>query len=461
MTREARETSSPTGTARRFAEDPGRIETLVADIRAGRLSSETLVTRYLDRITEVERHVQAWRVVDSDRALGQARALDEEAAAGQFRGPLHGLPVAVKDVMDVAGLPTRCNSPALQDRAPATADAEVVTALRAAGAVVLGKAHTTEYAFFDPSPARNPHHTDHTPGGSSSGSAAAVASGSIPAATGTQTVASVNRPAAYCGIAAFKPSTGLLSTYGVAPLAPMFDTVGFFGWRVADAAALFEAVCPAHAATPSGRARHGEPVEAGDGAGSERFTVIALDDPFLEQSVPAVRDAMACAADRLRDAGHDVIARESCISFETLSDEQRRCMLYQTGRVHRTLLDLPRDQVGEKLREAIETGTGIGDDEFRTMYGSLVAARRRLIESVADADAVLWPAAPDTAPPGLAWTGDPRYVAPWTAIGGPVVSVNIGADGKGLPIGALLAGAPGTDANFTGVARRLATAVEV
>ena len=445
--------SNLTNTPRRFVEDPGRIESLVAAMRAGQLSSEALVARYLDRIARIDGHLEAWRVVDGERALEDARALDREAAQGQIRGPLHGLPVAVKDVMDVEGLPTRCNNRALQNRAPATADAEVVAALRAAGAVMLGKAHTTEYAFFDPSPARNPHHTDHTPGGSSSGSAAAVASGSAPAATGTQTVASVNRPAAYCGIAAFKPSTGLLSTFGVAPLAPMFDTVGFFGYRVADAAAVFEALCPAHAAHRGAEAR--------TGATDERLRVIALDDPFLAQSAPAVQAAMDAAADRLRGAGHEVLARDACISFETLCGEQQRCMLYQTGRVHRSLLDLPHDHVGEKLREAIETGIGIGDDEYRTMYRSLAAARQRLYASVADADAVLWPAAPDTAPSGLAWTGDPRYIAPWTALGGPVVTVNVGADADGLPIGALLAGAPGTDADFTGIARRLATALEV
>ena len=457
MSHDHRRPPPPADTARRFVEDPGRIETLVEDMRIGRLSSEALVTRCLDRIAQIEDHVQAWRVVDSDRALEDARTLDRETAEGRSRGPLHGLPVAIKDVMDVAGLPTRCNSRALQNRAPATADAEVVTALRAAGAVVLGKAHTTEYAFFDPSPARNPHHTDHTPGGSSSGSAAAVASGAAPAATGTQTVASVNRPAAYCGIAAFKPSTGLLSTCGVTPLAPMFDTVGLFGYRVADAAALFEAVCPAYAASR----RNGAGGTGGEtGAAGEHLTVVALDDPFLAQSATAVREAMESAAGRLRAAGHEVLARDACISFETLCDEQWRCMLYQTGRVHRSLLDLPRDQVGEKLREAVETGVGIGDDEYRTLCKSLAADRRRLFESVADVHAVLWPAAPDTAPPGLAWTGDPRYIAPWTALGGPVVTVNVGVDGAGLPIGALLAGAPGTDADFTGIARRLATALE-
>ena len=444
--------SPPDGAARRFVEDPGRIETLVQEMRAGRQSSEALATACLERIAEVEEDVQAWRVVDSARALEDARALDREAAAGRIRGPLHGLPVAIKDVIDVEGLPTRCNSRALEDRAPATADAEVVATLRAAGALVLGKAHTTEFAFFDPSPARNPHHTGHTPGGSSSGSAAAVASGTVPAALGTQTVASVNRPAAYCGIAAFKPSTGLLSTFGVTPLAPMFDTVGFFGFHVADAAALFEAVCPAHAASRRAGVRIG--------ATDEPLTVVALDDPMLAAAAPAVRDALESAADKLRGAGHTVLARDACVPFETVCHEQRRCMLYQTGRVHRPLLDLPRDRVGGKLREAVEAGARIGDDEYRSLRGSLADARHRLFVSVADAHAVLWPAAPDTAPPGLAWTGDPRYIAPWTAFGGPVVTVNVGADGAGLPIGALVAGAPGTDADFTCVARRLAAALE-
>ena len=448
MSQSVHEPSPPIDAPRRFVKDPGRIESLAEDIRAGGLSSQALVSRYLDRIAEVEEHVQAWRVVDSARALEDARALDREAAAGQWRGPLHGLPVAIKDVIDVEGLPTRCNSRALQKRAPATADAEVVAALRAAGAVVLGKAHTTEYAFFDPSPARNPHHTGHTPGGSSSGSAAAIASGTVPTALGTQTVASVNRPAAYCGIAAFKPSTGLLSTFGVTPLAPMFDTVGFFGYRVADAAALFEAVCPDHA------------VLRQSGAEDRRLTVVALRDPVLERASPAVTDALASAASRLRDAGHEVLARDACVSLDALCDDQRRCMLYQTGRVHRALLDLPRDHVGAKLREAVEEGARIGDDEYRSLRKALAASRHQLLQSVTDAHAVLWPAAPDTAPAGLEWTGDPSYISPWTAIGGPVVTVTVGSDDAGLPIGALLVGAPGTDADFTGIARRIAFALE-
>ena len=446
MSHDEHGSSSPAGAVRHFVADPGRIETLAADMRAGRLSSEALVTRCLDRIANVETHVRAWRVVDSDRALEDARALDEEAAEGRFRGALHGLPVAIKDVMDVEGLPTRCNSPALQDRAPATADAEVVRALRAAGAVVLGKSHTTEYAFFDPSPARNPHHTDHTPGGSSSGSAAAVACGAVPAATGTQTVASVNRPAAYCGVAAFKPSTGLLSTYGVTPLAPMFDTVGFFGRRVADAAVLFEAVCPAHAAPRRG------------GATDDRLTVIALDDPFLAQSV----------------ARGDGLRRGQAARGRPRSDRARRVRLLRGP--FRPAAPLHAVPDGERPPVAAGPARRSGGREDTRSGGDGHGYRRRRVPRHARISDRRPPspvrvgrgrrrgalaAAPDTAPPGLAWTGDPRYIAPWTALGGPVVSVNVGEDGNGLPIGALLVGAPGTDADFTGIARRLATAIEV
>jgi aspartyl-tRNA(Asn)/glutamyl-tRNA(Gln) amidotransferase subunit A len=431
-----------------FVEDPGRIEALAAAIRARSLSAEALLARCIARIGAVEPHVHAWRVVDSARALEEARRLDEEAQAGTLRGPLHGIPLAVKDVIDVAGLPTRCNSRALAERAPASADAEVVSALRAAGAVVLGKVHTTEFAFYDPSPACNPHHTGHTPGGSSSGSAAAVAAGMVPAALGTQTVASVNRPASYCGIAAFKPSTGLLSVYGVTPLAPMFDTVGFYGYRVADAVALFRAACPAHAR------------RSGDAAAQGPLTVVALKDPVLERAAPVVGEAMAAAADALRAAGHVLHERDSEESFERLCDAQMRCARYEMARVHRGLLDLPREQVGEKLRAAIEEGALTDDGTYRALRGALASARRRLFDGLSGAHAVLWPAAPATAPEGLGWTGDPSYISPWTALGGPLVTVRVGADAAGLPVGALLAGAPGSDAGFTHTACRLADALE-
>ena len=194
-----------------FAADPGRLSELADAIVRQQLSPVDLMQACLARIDAVEPHVRAWREVDRERALAAALERAREAQNGLIRGPLHGIPVAIKDIIDVEGLTTKCNSGSRANVAAATADAEIVLALKAQGAIVLGKVHTTEFAFFDPSPARNPHNIGHTPGGSSSGSAAAVAAGMVPLAIGTQTVASVNRPAAYCGVAAFKPSSRSLS----------------------------------------------------------------------------------------------------------------------------------------------------------------------------------------------------------------------------------------------------------
>src|SRR5215470_7374272 len=232
-----------------YAADAGRIAQLQGDIRSGILSASALVERCLARIDTVDSAVHAWRYVARDSARAEADLLDHEAKAGHFRGPLHGIPVGIKDIIDVAGITTLANSRLRADSAPATADADIVAALRLAGAVILGKTHTTEFAYLDPSPARNPHNTAHTPGGSSSGSAAAVGAGAVPLALGTQTIASVNRPAAYCGVAAFKPSTQSTCTNGMTALAPAFDTVGFYGSTVADAVALYEAVAAAFTAS--------------------------------------------------------------------------------------------------------------------------------------------------------------------------------------------------------------------
>src|SRR5215475_8281447 len=231
-----------------YAADAGRIAELQRSIRSGALSSAALVERCLARIDAVDPAVQAWRHIARDSARAEADLLDRDAKSGSFRGPLHGIPVGIKDNIDVAGITTLANSKLRADSPPATADADIVAALRLAGAVILGKTHTTEFAYLDPSPARNPHNIAHTPGGSSSGSAAAVGAGAVPLALGTQTVGSVNRPAAYCGIGAFKPSTQSTCTNGMTALAPAFDTVGFYGTRAADAVALYDAVAPAFTA---------------------------------------------------------------------------------------------------------------------------------------------------------------------------------------------------------------------
>jgi aspartyl-tRNA(Asn)/glutamyl-tRNA(Gln) amidotransferase subunit A len=425
-----------------YAADAGSVADLQSDIRSGALSASALVERCLARIDAVDPMVQAWRYVAHDSARAEADLLDREAKAGRFRGPLHGIPVGIKDIIDVAGMTTLANSKLRTNSAPATADAEIVAALRLAGAVILGKTHTTEFAYFDPSPARNPHNIAHTPGGSSSGSAAAVGAGCVPLAVGTQTVASVNRPAAYCGVAAFKPSAQSTCTHGVTPLAPTFDTVGFFGARVADAVALYEAVASAFTG-------------AFDRPTGPRFDIVRLEDPALETCDAQILKQVDDAATAIADRGHAVRAAASPENLATIFEAQFRVMQYEASRIHQGLLDLPADSVGPKFREMIGVGLTLSEATYRDVRKRLAAARARFWTTFADADAILFPATPETAPAGLTSTGDPRYIAPWTAFGGPIVTQLIGRDASGLPIGMLICARPGADRALARIARAL------
>jgi len=415
-----------------YAADAGRIAELQRDIRSGTLSAAALVERCLARIEAVDPAVQAWRHVARDSARTEAELLDREARAGRFRGPLHGIPVGIKDIIDVAGMTTLANSKTRTGSPPAAADADVVAALRLAGAVILGKTHTTEFAFLDPSPACNPHNIAHTPGGSSSGSAAAVGAGAVPLALGTQTVASVNRPAAYCGIGAFKPSTQSTCTHGITALAPLFDTVGFYGATVADAVALYDAVAPAFMASF-------------DRASGPRYNVVRLEDPTLESCDAEILKRVGDAATSIAGGGHAVRAAASPEDLTMIFETQLRVMHYEASRIYRALLDLPEDRVGPKFREMIGIGLALSETTYRDDRTRLAAARATFWAAFPGADAILFPATPQTAPAGLASTGDPRYIGPWTALGGPIVTQPIGRHANSLPIGMLVCGRPGSD----------------
>ncbi|MET0568737.1 MAG: amidase, partial [Hyphomicrobiaceae bacterium] len=365
-------TSSPA-----YVADPGRVRHLARDIAGKRLSPVALVQRYLDRIAEADPHVQCWRVVDGERALAVAAEREKEAAKGLIRGPLHGIPVAVKDIIDAEGLPTRANSRSRADIRPATADAEVVLALKTQGAIVLGKVHTTEFAFFDPSPARNPHNLAHTPGGSSSGSAASVAAGMAPIAIGTQTVASVNRPAAYCGIAAFKPSSRSLPTFGITPLAPSYDTAGFYGWTVDDATLAFEAAAPI--------SMRGDAVKVDEAP----LRVAIPEDAHLGDAIPDMKAAHLRIADGFAKAGHRVERVASPIPFTKLFELQRSTMLYETGGALKYLLDAPQGSVGEKLLGAIRDGLAIPLSRYLDERAEIDRLRRTFFAETS-AELFLW-----------------------------------------------------------------------
>jgi len=429
--------------------DPGRLRDLAAAISRRELSPVELVSRSLHRIAAVDGAVQCWREVDGARALAVAEERAAEASKGMLRGPLHGIPVAIKDIIDVEGMTTLCNSRSRAGSPPARGDAEIVLALKRQGAIVLGKVHTTEYAFFDPSPARNPWNLEHTPGGSSSGSAAAVAAGMVPLALGTQTVASVNRPAAYCGISAFKPSTRSISMWGIAPLAPSYDTIGFMAQTVDDAVYAYEAAMPPFATlAPADR--------DADKIDTRPLTVLLPEDGHLGDCSGEIATAVTRAADRIAAAGHVVRRVASPIPFERLFRLQRMTSLYDAARALAFLDDKPPETVGAKLREAIAEGRATSEREYLDARAEIDGLRATFWAAASATDLSLWPAAPQTAPKGLAWTGDPKYISPWTALAGPIVSLPLGRASDGLPIGALVSSAPGTDRRMCTMARRIA-----
>lgn len=420
-----------------FAANPGSVRDLAKSLDDGSLSSEALVRRCIERIEAADGAVKAWIHVLADEALAAARALDAERRLSGPRSLLHGIPVAVKDVIDVAGLPTRANSKSRADAPPAALDATVVAHLRAAGAIILGKVHTTEYAYFESvPPTRNPHGLTRTPGGSSAGSSAAVAAGMVPLALGTQTAGSVNRPAAYTGIGAFKPSTRAVSSSGIVPLAPSYDTVGAFGATPQDAVFL-----------AAGYAAEQLRLEEADPLPLQRITV--LEDPLISQKAStAAQQAFDALTDRLRRAGFAIETAPSPVAFEDIIADHRSVLLFEMAHLHG---GVPRHLLAPKLAADIERGLQMGADVYHAALYRLSVARRKFWSRLGRETALLIPAAPDIAPADGS-TGDPAFVIPVTALGGPVASVRAGVDGQtGMPLGAMLFASPGADRSLAGL----------
>jgi Asp-tRNA(Asn)/Glu-tRNA(Gln) amidotransferase A subunit family amidase len=413
--------------------DVAGAEEIRAAIGAGERSVVEVVRTCLERIDEVEDDLQAWAHLDPDLALDRAAELDRLPA--DERGPLHGVPVGVKDLLDTADQPTEYGSP-IHGGARPTRDATAVARLRAAGAVIVGKTVTTEFALFHPGPTRNPHDLTRTPGGSSSGSAAAVAAGCVPVAVGTQTAGSVVRPAAFCGVFGAKPTLGAVPTHGVRPCSQTLDTVGTFGRTVGDAALALG-------------------VMAGD---VDRFRPVPVDDvarlgfvrtPQWELLAPSVRAAIEGGVERLtRDV--EVVERELPASFAGLLDAQLTIMGVEAARL---LADERRehpDQLSDRLRAYLDEGATLapGYDDALTLA---VRCREQLENVFSGLDAAIAPAVLDEAPP-LATTGDPVLCRMWTLLGTPAVAVPGLTGRNGLPLGVQVVAAPGRDAAALGVA---------
>ncbi|MQA04161.1 MAG: amidase [Streptosporangiales bacterium] len=392
-------------------------------IDAGELRPTELLDDCLARIAEREPDVHAWEYLDDGPAKQQAAACDGAPPTG----PLHGVPLAVKDIIDVAGLPTRCGTPVRADRV-ATADAWCVQRLRDAGAVVLGKTVTTEFAYFSPGKTHNPHVHGHTPGGSSSGSAAAVAAGMAPCAFGTQTAGSVIRPASFCGVAGFVPTFGRIPLTGVQHLAPELDRLGFFAPAAADLHLLYRAlvdgVGPLQARPPA--------------------RVLLTDGSALADVHPAMRDALRRVADVLTEQGVPVEPLDEHELERRCVTAQQLVMAYDAAQTLAGEVAEHRAQLSDALLELVERGAAMPEADYRGALEVAAAARDELDGRLVHDTVVLAPAAPGPAPAGLASTGDPIMNRPWHLLGMPEATLPAGTV-DGLPLGVQLVAAHGAD----------------
>jgi Asp-tRNA(Asn)/Glu-tRNA(Gln) amidotransferase A subunit family amidase len=426
-------------------------------IRDGVISSEQLVEACLARIRDIDPQVEAWAFLDSNYALDQARARDQYRLEGKPIGPLHGVPVAIKDIFDTADMPTECGTVLYSGRTPSR-DATAVSLLRAAGAVILGKTVTTEFAYFYPGKTRNPHHPEHTPGGSSSGSAAAVAANMVPLAIGSQTNGSTIRPAAYCGVVGFKPTHGLISRHGALLLSHILDHVGLFARSVEDIALLAEQMVSYDPQDPDTRPRAPMP-----------FIDVASEEPPLAPMFALIKTPMWERADEETQEGFAEIAEHLGAQVEEVElfpSAQEAWQWHQTIMAAEMSVNLERewqkgrDKLSEALRTQIERGREVRAFDYQRALRRITPIHESFVELFEQRyDAILTPAAPSAAPKGLAATGDPAFCTLWTLCGMPCITLPLLQSVSGLPIGVQLVGPRGGDARLLRTARWLAAKI--
>jgi Asp-tRNA(Asn)/Glu-tRNA(Gln) amidotransferase A subunit family amidase len=407
----------------------------------------------LDQIAAEEPRVQAWAFLDGDHVLAQARALDDRRASGAPIGPLHGLPVGLKDIIDTAGMPTENGTPIDAGRKP-TSDAWIVARLKAAGAIIMGKTVTTEVAYMHPGKTRNPHNPDHTPGGSSQGSAAAVAAGMVPLAVGTQTGGSVIRPAAYCGIVGLKPTFGAIPRTGVLTQSPFLDTLGVFA-RSTDDAALLTEVLAGH--DPADRATQPVPTARMLSIASAKVPVTPM---FAHVRLPALDQA----EDQTLQAMQELVTMLGDQCFETAlpnafdqAEPMRRLINFaEMAKCYYSLERRGRDQMSDVLKAAMDEGKATLARDYIAALDWREVLNAGLDEIFERCDAILTPATTGPAPAGLESTGTAIFNGLWTLCGTPAVTVPLFTAENGLPMGVQLVGRRGDDARLLRTARWLA-----
>jgi Asp-tRNA(Asn)/Glu-tRNA(Gln) amidotransferase A subunit family amidase len=422
-----------------------------ADIREGRSTSKELVTDCLERIQQLEGDVQAWAFLDREHALRQAEAADLHRLQGNHTGPLHGVPIGIKDIFDTGDMPTEFASALWTGRTPRR-DAFAVAALRAAGAVIIGKTVTTEYAYFQPGKTRNPHDPTRTPGGSSSGSAAAVASFMVPGAIGSQTNGSVIRPASFCGVVGFKPTHGFIPRTGALLLSRALDHVGVFARTVDDAALLAEVLIGFDQEDPDTRPTARLPlasVTASEPPLPPSFAFVRT--PFWEQAEAATQQGFGELIEALGESASEVelgASLERAVHLHGIVME-----VEMAHNLHRDYEE-GREQLSDKLRALIERGRSHPAVAYTRALAGITPLNDALDDVFNEYDAILTPSAPGEAP-GIETTGNPIFCTAWTYLGMPALTLPLLQSETGLPVGVQLIGRRGNDARLLRTARWL------
>ncbi len=391
----------------------------------------------LARIAEREPAVRAFAWFDPDAA--------RKAAAAVPPGALHGLPIGVKDVFDTADMPSEYGSPIWRGWRP-RADAAAVAWARQAGAVVIGKTVTTEFATRKPGPTGNPHNPGHTPGGSSSGSAAGVADFFFPLAYGTQTAGSVIRPAAYCGVVGYKPSYGMINRFGMKLMSESLDTVGVIARSVADCALFAGAVAGRDLGDPDA---HPEK--------SPRIGICR--SPAWDKALPETEALLSRVASALARAGGSVVDRELPQEVAAIEAAHPIVMNNESARALGWELANAREQISDGLRERLEFGLSRSEAEVAAAHAVFESAQRAFPACMDGLDALVTPSAPGQAPAGLEWTGDPAFNLIWTSLHVPCVTVPAGAGPDGLPLGIQIVTRIGEDRQALAWAQWVAAAI--
>ena len=394
---------------------------IVEKISSGSVTAEAVTQACLDRIAAREDTVKAWAYIDPDYALAQARILDD----ADVKGPLHGLPIGVKDVIDTSDMPTQMQSPAYEGHQPKT-DASCVAMLRAAGAVILGKTVTCEFAGSFPGPTTNPHNPAHTPGGSSSGSGAAVADYMVHGAFGTQTGGSVLRPASFCGAVGYKPTYNLINRSGLMFAAENLDTIGLLTRTVDDADLLMSVLLN----------RPRSAIIAPETKPKIGFCRTHHWDSALAETITAMEDSLK----RLEQAGAEIIDITLPESFAGLSTARNALNDFERSRVMADLWQNERDQLSTNIAKQLENGTIMEYNTYRDAVTLANDSRAQLEGIFGDVDFFLAPAATGEAPEGLGYTGDPQFQGCWTILHVPTISLPTHKGPNGLPVGIQLVG---------------------